>query len=784
MNLLSLPMLLFLFTLPPVAAGGAPGAAEAVAFRVQAQLPDVLEPPAPGAVRLEGYLGGRVAANARNRLLLVDEEPILAGFRQRPGRQAWIGEHVGKWLHAATLAWAYNGDPALRAKLDRIVAELLKTQEADGYLGTYTPDKRFGLFPGADWDVWVHKYDLIGLLTYYQYTGNPAALEGARKIGDLLLATFGPGKKSLLAAGTHVGMAATSSLEPVVLLYRFTGDPRYLDFARGIVRAWDEPGGPKILATLTTEKSVLRTANAKAYEMLSNLVGLCELARATGDRSYLAPAVNAWEDIVANHLYLTGTASQGEHFHEPHQLPNQPGANIGETCVTVTWVQLNAQLLRLTGAARYANELERAAYNHLAAAQRPDGAQWCYFTALEGTKPYGPGINCCVSSGPRAMALLPQLAYLRGRAGGQDELVVNLCETSRATLNLGGKKVTVEQTSAVPHAGGAALTLRLDRPATFGLRARVPPWAEGLTLSAGGQKATIADGWAILPARSWKDGDQATIAFTIAGRRVSGEHSNAGRAALVWGPLVLAEEESRNPGLPPAAALGLTDAQPPVTLQPPVEQAGGNPPGTAPLVFTAPVRAARDGAARTATFVPFADAGAGGGRYRVWLRAPGAGLPENASLFAFAAEARSRQGNVNGEIGDGDASTYVVTFNGRPAAEDWFALALDRPVQVRRVVFAHGSAYHDGGWFDAGAGKPRIQARREKDGPWETIGTLDDYPATTATDAAGLKPGQLFTLRLAAPVAAIAIRVIGKPATGDNPAQAFSSCAELQAFGE
>jgi hypothetical protein len=28
----------------------------------------------------------------------------------------------------------------------------------------------------------------------------------------------------------------------------------------------------------------------------------------------------------------------------------------------------------------------------------------------------------------------------------------------------------------------------------------------------------------------------------------------------------------------------------------------------------------------------------------------------------------------------------------------------------------------------------------------------------------------------------VAIRVIGKPSSGDNPAQAFSSCAELQAF--
>ncbi len=306
-------------------------AEDAAIYRAPARLPDVAEMLSPSEVHLDGYLGVRVANNEKNRLLGVNEEELLGGFRQRPGKQAWIGEHVGKWLHAATLAWANTGDAALRTKLDRVVTELLKTQEADGYLGTYTPDKRFGLFPGSDWDVWVHKYNLIGLLTYYQHTQTPAALEASRKIGDLLISTFGPGKKSIISAGTHVGMAATSVLEPMVLLYRMTGDERYLNFARTIVSAWDEPNGPKIITTLTTEKRVDKTANGKAYEMTSNLVGLCELARATGERRYLEPVINAWEDIVANHLYITGTASQGEHFHAPHYLPNQPSANIGET---------------------------------------------------------------------------------------------------------------------------------------------------------------------------------------------------------------------------------------------------------------------------------------------------------------------------------------------------------------------------------------------------------------------------------------------------------------------
>src|SRR5262249_27710076 len=122
-----------------------------------AKVTDAMTLPEPKDVKLGGLLGDRFDKNEKVRLLNVDEEELLAGFRHRPGKQAWIGEHVGKWLHAASLAYANTGDSALRSKLDRVVRELLRTQEADGYLGTYVPEKRFGLFPDADWDVWVHK---------------------------------------------------------------------------------------------------------------------------------------------------------------------------------------------------------------------------------------------------------------------------------------------------------------------------------------------------------------------------------------------------------------------------------------------------------------------------------------------------------------------------------------------------------------------------------------------------------------------------------------------------
>jgi hypothetical protein len=596
-----------LFLLSISAACTAPAAASLpIVDAVAPAMPAALHPLQPSDVRMGGWIGARIDANVSNRLLLVDTEPLLAGYRHRPGNQPWIGEHVGKWLHAATLAWAYSGNEALRRKLDAVATSLIATQEADGYLGTYTPDKRFGLYDGADWDVWCHKYNLIGLLTYYRYTGEPAALAAARRIGDLLCATF-PAKRSILAAGTHMGMAATSVLSPMVDLYRLTDDARYLEFAKYIVRSYEEKGGPDIVRTLLTEGgSVDRVANGKAYEMLSNLVGLTELYQVTGDARLLRAAENAWSDITRNRLYVTGTASIHERFGNDHELPNGEAARVGETCVTTTWIQLNAALLAQTGEAKYGDEVERSLYNQLTAAQDPGNGDWCYFTPLEGVKHYDKEITCCHSSGPRALALAPTLAYME--AGGT--ICVNTLETSSARFEIGGRTVEILQDSRFPYEGRSTLTLKAASPVRLTLKIRAPAWAEPMI--AGG--ASSERGWINLPERDWKDGDEVSVAFTLGGRVIHGDFTNYSRVAYAWGPYILAldSESNRENGLGDAPQfLRVIDSTPPSLAT-----------DSRRIVLHVAVRGEWDVSPHQVALVPFADAGAGGKPYTVWLRAP------------------------------------------------------------------------------------------------------------------------------------------------------------------
>lgn len=714
-------------------------------YRVTPKIPDVLAISSPSQVHLDGYIGQRIKVNEQNRLVQVDLKPLLEGFHKQPGSHPWIGEHIGKWIHASTLAWANTGDAKLKTKLDSAVKELISCQQADGYLGTYAKEKRFGLYEGSDWDVWTHKYDLLGLLTYYRFTGDQASLKTCQKIGDLLINTFGPGKKSILSAGTHMGMAATSILEPIVLLYRHTGEARYLAFAKYIVGSWEDQGGPKIISTLERGLPIDKVGNGKAYEMLSNLVGLCELARVTGNQTYLNTAKRAWADVVKHELYITGTASYYEHFHPGEDLPNETSKNVGETCVTVTWMQLSQQLLRLTGEAKYAAEFERSEYNHLAAAQNSDGKSWCYYTSLQGKKPFTTETCCCLSSGPRGMAIIPETAYMTQGSGKTATLVVNTFESSSFTTeSLSPYWITnVKLTSGFPSSGVS--TLKIDatkmknigmagyRPPNpfFGVKIRVPAWMQEFKCSVAGK---LADGWYVIPLRSWKKEDL-RIVYRMHVNTVQGAGVNQGMLAKTFGPFVMAAVKRPSP----------------------------------------------TGEMRT-TMESFADIAATPGlTYRIWLPKPGTTIAAQ-SLFQDAEESRSAEGNADGSICDGDPGSYVVTFDGKPQKEAWFMVEVDKPVTVSRFVFTQGRTFHDGGWFDASKGKPKIEIQVSKGGEWITLGPFAKYPDTTATDAKGLRGSETFTLTMLRDLKVVAVRVVGTPACGDNPNQAFASCGELQAF--
>jgi uncharacterized protein len=763
------------------------------------------------AQQLGGIFADRMRVNVEGRLLHIDEQVFLSPFAHRDGEgnfdAAWVGEHAGKFLDAACNALRYSDHAELRRIAGRIAKTLMASQGQDGYLGTYPADRRW-----AGWDVWVHKYNLIGLLSYYELSADPAVLHTCRGMGDLIVRTFGDTsrQRDIIGAGEHIGMAATSVLEPMCRLYRFTSDPRHLEFCKYVVRAYEQANGPRIVSTLLQGGSVYRTANGKAYEMLSNFNGLVDLYRLTADRKLLDAVLRAWDDIVQHQLYRTGTVSAMEHFQPEGRLLSLQSSNVGETCATVTWLQLNWRLLRLTGEARFGQEIERTVYNHLLAAQDAKNGNISYYTAWVGHKEFTDAVLCCVSSGPRGISLIPQLTWGLAR----DALVINLYTPGRARFEIRGAPVEVSSETTFPSEGHVTLTVNSKRATRFTVRLRVPEWATTFEVKTGSRTLTGRPGQMLDVSQVWHGLSTLDIQMDMPTRIWPGAPTYAECLLLQRGPQVLALEQSLNPAVPYLHRVALGDASNASvrksTIAPggwqegqiyEVDGAVGLPDDTDKLRFER----------RTLRLVPFADADAGS----VWITRAGRERRDRPAVTAFARTSlsvlslalertagRPAPTDIAEFVTDENPDTYctvnpqdpgLANYLGAPAGKRgdpvWFCVRLRSPATISRVVFRHGAVSITGGWFDTTDGMPCVEVATmpiptssngafadDSKVTWELAAVLESYPQATASTPPKLVNGQLFEVRLSRPLTVHGIRLVGRP--GGNHA----SCGELSAY--
>lgn len=564
-------------------------------------------------IRLEGYLNERLDANLFQRLLNIDETGILECYYNRPGKQTWIGEYAGKYLHAASRMWQSTKNLQLKKQMDRIVEILINCQKEDGYLGTYLPVNYW-----TEWDVWAHKYNLLGLLSYYSVTGYVPALEASKKMGDLLCRTFGEndGQLNIIHSSAHVGMASTSVLEPMTYLYRYTGDQKYLNFCNCIIKAYEYDDGPKIISTLNSIGKVDKTANAKAYEMMSNLTGVVKLYQLTGDEKLLKAAENAWNDIAINKLYITGTASHKELFHEDFVLPAGNDAHMGEGCVTTTWLQFSQALYYLTGEAKYMDEIEKTIYNHLLAAENPQTGCVSYYTALQGAKPYRCSIagHCCLASVPRGIAAIPELVYAKSMTNG---CLLNIYSSGSIDDTLKTSDghmmpVNLSVSSKFPESSTAEITVSTPYSANFNIALRVPIWSKNFVARVGQKIYRGIPGEYLNITKIWKNNSKIKIMMDLNVQILDGGASYPGYVSLKSGPQILAFDQALNPAVQDPDKITWNLPKPVILSKKclPKTWVGSQ-------VYA--VKALYEGKPIDIKLVPFADAGQTGGEVRVWL---------------------------------------------------------------------------------------------------------------------------------------------------------------------
>ena len=534
--------------------------------------------PVPSDEKIGGYLGQRLDACVARNVKTTDGQALAEIFKKRTEHDTWQTEFWGKWMHAAVPLARYTSDAALKANIDASVKTLLSTQREDGYIGNYTDDAQLN----GPWDVWGRKYTILGLLHYYDSNGDKTVLAAACRVADHLMTQVGPGKRDLYKVGAYHGMASCSTLEPVLWLYRRTGETKYLDFAKYIASQMEDPAdsaklvskalaGVDVASRFPHPKVWWAWENGmKAYEMMSCYQGLTELYQATGDKKYLDAAVATAKNIMATEINAAGSGAAFECWYHGSAGETEPAYHTMETCVTTTWLRFCETLLRLTGDPAYADQLERTLYNAYLAALSHDADTFSKYCPLEGMRGRGEDqcrmhTNCCIANGPRGfVALLETL--LMADAGA---VYVNLYTDSRATISLPdtGNRVTVEQKTAYPVGDTVALTVTPAQEAAFALKLRIPAWSAETTVAVNDQPvADVKPGTYLALARTWKPGDRVALKLDLRGRaQMKNNH-----LVLLRGPITLARDARFNDGNI-HEAVGEIDCTKPVALTPVAE---------------------------------------------------------------------------------------------------------------------------------------------------------------------------------------------------------------------
>ncbi len=580
-------------------------------------------------LKLGGFVGEKTDLIIQRRVKAQDYDYLVEPFRHKTETHLWQSEFWGKWMLGAVAAWEYTHDPELMKIMDQAVINLIETQLPNGYIGNYPPENQL-----TNWDIWGRKYTLLGLLRYHDISGNKKALKSARRVADHLLTQLGPGKTNIIETSNYHGMASSSILEPIVLLYNKTNDSRYLEFAKYIVDQWETPEGPQLIAKALAGVDVAERFpppkrwfspenGQKAYEMMSCYDGLLELYRVTGEPEYLKAVEMTIENIMEKEINIAGSGSAFECWYHGKEKQTIPTYRTMETCVMTTWMKLNNSLQRLTGKSQYADNIEQTYYNALLASTKYDGSEITMYSPLLGHR--GPGerqcnmdINCCSANGPRGYLMIPRYAVMTAPG----EIYLNLYSESTASVKLSGKnKIVLEQHTTYPVDGKVSITVDPSKSEVFTISLRIPNWSKRTSIRVNGKIIDdISSGTYKKIKREWNKGDKIELQLDLRGRLVRLNN----HVTIIRGPIVLARDSRFGDGfVDEAAAIQNKDGY--VELE-----IADKKPEEVWMAFTAPVKLGTDTEAISGppAQIHFCDFYSAGNtwdrstRYRVWLPEP------------------------------------------------------------------------------------------------------------------------------------------------------------------
>ncbi|MEI6579276.1 MAG: beta-L-arabinofuranosidase domain-containing protein, partial [Eubacteriales bacterium] len=451
----------------------------------------------------------------------------------------WSGEFAGKYITGAYYIYRVTNSEKLYNYITKFIDELIGCVDTDGYIGCYQKECRLtGAYSknpkktGETWDTWSHYHIMVGLMLWYELTGDERLFDTVKKIAGLFLNTFYNGKKRLVDIGwSEMNLAP---LHIFALLYQKTKDERYLRFALEIEKDLESPEAGNYINHSLNGLEYFECPKPR-WESLHVIMGIAEMYRCTGDEKYLNVAKQIFYSILKTDVHNTGGFSTDE------QAIGNPFKNGNiELCCVVAYNALACEIFKLTGDLKIADFLELSLYNAVIGSYSPTGRWSTYNTPMEGIKyanfhsigfqcrPGSPELNCCSVNAPRGVGMLSEWAFMQDG----DTVYINYLERCSFETQDGLK---IEIDGKYPANG--LVQIRLESKNKQKIAIRIPEWSKKTEVKYGNKSIPAEAGQYIYLEKQWHN-ELLTIKLDFTPRLVEGGGELQGKKCIYIGPIL------------------------------------------------------------------------------------------------------------------------------------------------------------------------------------------------------------------------------------------------------
>jgi DUF1680 family protein len=518
---------------------------------------------------------------------------------KRSSKLPFDDSDVFKILEGVAYTLKLTPNAELEKYADGIIDKIAAAQEDDGYIYTHrtinpeNPPLMSGKERWENLTIYSHELYNVGHLyeaavAYYEATGKQILLNIAISNAELVLKTFGFGKKENPPGHQEIEIG-------LVRLFRSTNDQKYLDLAKFFLDIRGSKNrigyedyvfksvdafpfkGPNRFKYNQTHEPVINQKKAVGHAVRAAYMysAMVDIAMLFNNENYLIALNHLWEDVVQHKLSITGgigAQARGEAFDDAYVLPNyydsynETGV-YNETCASIANIFWNYRMHLMHGNSKYIDILERTLYNGLLSGISLEGNTFFYPNPLASKgdiyRRKWFDVACCPSN---IVRFIPQIqGYIYSFK--DCKIFVNLFIGSILKIALMGVNLEIQQKTNYPWDGLVEIDVNPSKSMEFSIALRIPGWAQNkpvpsdlyhyitpnedkIRIEVNNELVdlVINEGYCIIN-QTWKEGDQILIEIPMPVRRVLAHEKVKecnGMVALERGPIVYCIESIDN----------------------------------------------------------------------------------------------------------------------------------------------------------------------------------------------------------------------------------------------